>query len=333
MTINYALVFLGEFGYELLNWQGVARKLRAQLGRDAKVIACSRAGMQPFYETADAFVDISALPAYRASTAAGYRVLEEPMERICDEVVGYVLERLPWLSGQRTRFIFSHQAELLEGLTFGTGGIYADLDVENNLFVRIEPDLSEREQIEKELGFTLETDYVLCQGARRDIVVRSQERMPLERLLERLGRRSNVVLLNFDTGRYCDSYSRFEEIPNCVPLSSSTFTRQGCLIHFARTCVFFTEGDFRSHMYVPPFVGHDVFAVAPAAVYRVQGFEGQNTAPIAFWNKQVFRFGGQIRAYSWEDVGRDEQSIDAFVSAVLGGVPERDRGREPAQAG
>jgi hypothetical protein len=314
----FIFAFAGEFGYELFNWQGVVRKLRSLLGDNCRIVACSRAGMQRFYETSNAYLDISSLESYRSSIAAGYTILGVRTDAIKAEVIEYLGKAISWIRDVPVRCVFSFEPQTIEGLRFGDGGIYGNLDAQNNFFTRIEPDLSGRLPIERELGFCLDEPYLLCQTARREIVVRSTDRIPAEQLLTRLAQRIRVVLLNFDTGRTLDSYSAFERIPNCHLLKASTFARQSCLIHHSTACLFFSEGDFRSHIYVPPFMGKDVSVVAPASVYRIVGYGGVSTTPIDFWNRTVFRFGGQIRAYQSESVFCDDTHLDNFANGLVG---------------
>ncbi len=43
--MNYIFAFIGEFGYELFNWQGVVRKWANNYKKDNdKIIICSRKG-------------------------------------------------------------------------------------------------------------------------------------------------------------------------------------------------------------------------------------------------------------------------------------------------
>ena len=63
--MNYVFTFIGEFGYELLNWQGTIRKWANLYKKDDdKVIVCSRRGLQSLYEFADHYIDISNLKSY-----------------------------------------------------------------------------------------------------------------------------------------------------------------------------------------------------------------------------------------------------------------------------
>lgn len=306
--------FLGEFGYELLNWQGVIRKLRSRLPDAVPIVACSRAGMKPFYETTERYIDVSSISSYRDSTAAGYTALGSDLDVLTDDIRRYVIETSPKLD--EAHFVWSNEDTWVEGLRFGGGGIYADLAIENNRFCRIDPALESRGEVEEELGWSLGEPYVLCQTARRDAIIRSTDRVPLEPVIEALGRRMRVLLLNFETGRNLDSYSSFSDRLRCSSLKASDFSRQSCLIHHARACVFFTEGDFRSHLYVPPFLGKDVHAVAPASVYQVVGYGGMSTAPVEFWNQHVFQFGGQILPWASDHICRNGSSLDEFVRRV-----------------
>jgi hypothetical protein len=70
--MNYVFIFLGEFGYELFNWQGVIRKLSLVKKPDDKFICCSRANLHPFYEFADQYIDISNVKSFKNSAACGY---------------------------------------------------------------------------------------------------------------------------------------------------------------------------------------------------------------------------------------------------------------------
>jgi hypothetical protein len=194
--------------------------------------------------------------------------------------------------------------------------IYELLDVGNNYFVRIRPDETLRPVVAERLGWDLSQPFVLCQTRQRRTMQRSPDLLPAEgmqQLLTILGQNMRIVLLSFQTGRWLDSYSAFDELPNCTLYQCRSFPEQAVLASSARHCLFFTEGDFGSHIYVPPFLGRDVTAIAPASVYRL------GTTPIDFWNTHVFTFGGQIHARSAEDVFACETSIKALSAAILAG--------------
>jgi hypothetical protein len=335
----YIFVFLGEFGYELLNWQGVVRKFSSTLSSSEKIICCSRSYVAALYERAWVYIDLAQLPLFRDSVACAYFALH-PADlnvlswrnvwfdhRLKKQLVRFIRTQLPAdredVPFVKPRFVFSSDTVHLNGCTFGChrkryvmgsteGTIYEFLPLGNNVFQSIRPDFSVQQEIERRLGWSLTEPFVLCQTRNRDIVRRSIDEVPKEALIEQLARRMRVVLLSFSTGRYLDSYSAFGEVPGCVLYHCPSFAHQTCLVHFARNCVFFTEGDFGSHIYVPPFLGKTVIAIAPRSVYQL------GTTPIDFWNTRVFRFGGKIVPWVAEEIFRSpsviSQAVDELVS-------------------
>ena len=323
--MNYIFVFLGEFGYELLNWQGVIRKFSKTIDRTKdKIIICTRDGLEPFYEYADKYINISTLSYFKNSVANMYwahnpeinyykfhkEALAQKLpwellskkdlayqKKIKRQIKQFVFNTLNYSFIQKVitkkyKFIFSSDYQEINGLAFGTktmnnAKIYTDLDLNNNEFVKIFAPKGHEQEIEKKLGFQLTEDFILCQTGARNVVKRSKEQVPLE-IVKELSSKTKVVLLDFDTNRKLDSKSEFEQIENCYRYSCSSFREQAVLIANAKYCLFFTEGDFRSHNYLPPFMGKNVYSVAPKTVFEL------GTTPLDFWNKNVFKFNGQI---------------------------------------
>ena len=60
-------------------------------------------------------------------------------------------------------------------------------------------------------------------------------------------------------------------------------------------CGHIAETYFRSHLYLPPMMGKDVHIIAPQDVWNL------HSAPYQFWNKNIFKFGGQIIPHVLED--------------------------------
>lgn len=318
-------VFLGEFGYELFNWQGVVRKLQANRPND-RVVCASRGRVALLYPGAD-YVDIGDVEMFRESVASGYFAVmpDETLPQGAPENAAYDAElrevlrreitarlrdrlgRVGFLRLGRLEFVFSSQRTRIDGCLFGAdrilfgtspleGDIYGRLDLGNNRYERLEADLSRRADLEARLDASLGEPYVLVQTRRRAIWRRSTAVVDDLRIVEALARESPVVLLEFGEIRRDDSYSSFEGGAGVRRISVSGFAEQSCLVHHARSCVFLTEGDFGSHIYVPPFLGRDVHAVAPRDVYDL------GTTPIAFWNESVFRFGGSIHPIVAEEL-------------------------------
>lgn len=338
--MNYIFVFLGEFGYELLNWQGVIRKFSKTIDRNNnKIICCTRKGLESFYEFADKYIDISELSYFKNSVANMYwahnpdincfkkhkEVTEGklPWELFSKkdityqnlmkkQIIEYVTDKLnigllEKIFKYNVKFIFSSDYQTINGLNFGTNNlssprIYSDLDINNNEFIKTLPTYKNIKEIEAKLGFSLNEKYILYQTGARQIVTRSKNTINEHEILDKISKEYNikVVLLNFDTGRNLDSKSEFK-INDFTTFNCNSFEEQSVLIANANACIFLTEGDFRSHNYIPPFMGKNVLSIAHKSVFEL------NTTPIDFWNKNVFKFGGQIIPIIYEKIGNTEE--------------------------
>jgi len=308
----YVFTFLGEFGYELFNWQGVIRKFAAAIAPGDAIVCCSRARVYPLYEKADLYVDISEAPIFKRSRACCYSATigagapGRGVNRAFDAALraslrSFISNRIravrpEWIGPDRElMFIFSSRKTAVGGFVFGCDAdriedeadIGDGLEVANNCYARISPDLGIRCEVERRAGFNLSEPYVLVQMRQRRVGPASAL-LPVAEIVNILGQQTRVVRLSFETGRLLDSFSRFDTQAGCVDYPARSFPEQACLIHFAARCVFLTEGDFGSHTYVPPFMGRDVLAIAPRSVYE----PWRNV--IDFWNRDVFRFGGQL---------------------------------------
>ncbi len=335
----YVFVFQGEFGFELLNWQGVVRKFAGTTGPEDKIVCCSRANLYPLYETAGEFLDISEVPLFKRSRASAYWGIFSPAELPRTRLLGQFKEKSLKLlmirqlkqfilahstiiraaPDQPVRFVFSARTSRLNGCLFGWSrrdgvmDIYDLLDVQNNLYRRIEADLSVRARVEERLGWSLDRPFLLIQTRKRDASTAqpSAETMPDEQLIRALSGQVRTVLLSFDTGRWLDSRSEFGGAAGCFHYACRSFPEQACLIHFARHCLFLTEGDLGSHIYVPPFLGRDVTAVAPLAIFELE------SAPLDFWNEQVFRFGGQVFPVAAESIFSSAAALTQFSHNLI----------------
>ena len=373
----YIFVFTGEFGFELLNWQGTVRKFASTISSEDYIVCCSRAQVYPLYKSAARYIEISEVESFKKSRAREYMVVsdaDEPISIIRTPLCNYRvntdirtlvlqdLEEDKILKYGPYRFIFSSEKTILHGCNFGInqyaslggiliqkihryarktlpvgqeileqfklflakqldglyhrgdGEIYASLNCNNVIFSKIEADLSCKSSVEEKLGWKLAEPFILCQARQRTISAPSQEEIPIRELaylIRTLAGKVKVVLLSFHTGRWLDSYSQFETTSGCSLYHCTSFPEQACLIHFAGHCVFFTEGDFGSHIYVPPLMGKNVTAVAPQTVFQ------QESAPIEFWNQYIFQFGGQILPKTTEEIFSSPKNIHAAVDGIL----------------
>ena len=320
--MNYAFVFLGEFGYELFNWQGLVRKFKTVCSSEDIIIIGGRTGMDIWYPYADIFIDISEVPHYKASRADSYTAYEinspykiESEDEIKASVHAYIEEKLQAFKLGRVEFIFSSDLNLIKGVHFGQWpkffNIYGGEGHKQNLFAKIDYDSPElKKDLENRLQINLSEPYILIQGRKRDIVIRSTHLVPIELLIEKLSEKIPVVILNFNTGRAWDSRSQISA-KNCRVLKTASAHEQAILIKHAAECIFATENDFGSHIYVPPFMGRDVLAIAGADVYKI------GTTPINFWNNEIFKFGGKILPFVSEKIFSSEGSLNGFCDYVF----------------
>ena len=321
--MNYVFVFLGEFGYELFNWQGLVRKFKTTCSPEDKIIIGGRTGMDIWYPYADIFIDISADPFYKASRADGYFAYDintpyrtDSQDAIKASVQAYIAEKLKSFNLERPEFIFSSDLNLINGVHFGMWekffNIYGGEGHKQNFYAKNDYDSAElKNDLETRLQINLSEPYILIQGRKRDIVIRSKHVVPTELLVEKLAEKIPVVVLNFNTGRAWDSRSEIAGGKNCRVLKTFSAHEQAILIKHAADCVFTTENDFGSHIYVPPFMGRDVLAIAGADVYKI------GTTPIDFWNGEIFKFGGQILPFVSEEIFASDATLNGFCEIIL----------------
>jgi tRNA A-37 threonylcarbamoyl transferase component Bud32 len=327
----YVFVFLGEFGFEVLNWQGVVRRFARRLPPSSSIVVGGRRGLQPFYESASQYVEIDDVEAYRASHAAAYFAMAPGESRrhrppteaqfrydldLRGAIEAHVRSQLE-PDGRRVEFVFSSELNAYEDCVFGAdprfygtrayhGSIYRSLDLANNEFRRLEPDEEVRAEVEARLGFGLDEPYVFVQSRRRTIGPQSGGSLDATELVAELARRVRVVHLSFDSGRHLDSGSAGVGADGVVEYQASSFREQSCLMAHAQRCLLLTEGDLGSHTYLPPLLGKDAYVVASRAVFE------RKSAPVDFWNRNVFRFGGQMIPLPSEDL----QSPDELERAA-----------------
>ena len=316
---TFVFIFTGEFGYELLNWNGVVRKwVQENKQEDDTIVVCSRKGLELIYEMADYYIDISDIDSYKNSIADCYCsfVRDESNNIIRNgwhqqDIFNTIKQVIDNSKFQNVTYIYSPVKTLMNGCLFGDGGIYGPeresagrLNLSNNKYVKFKPDLKVQDNIENELHINLNEPYILCQTAARDIVKRDKTKLHIDEFIISLSKRMPVICLGFDVNKKLNSKSTFNiQSENVILYNANTLNEQSCLIEKSKHCVFFSEGDFRSHMYVPAFFGKSVTAVATEAVFNsVSAFPGMTNAPIDFWNKNVWNFGGEIKPLYYEHI-------------------------------
>jgi len=321
----YVFTFIGEFGYELLNWQGTLRKwVKENKKEEDEIVVCSRKGLDLMYEFADYYLDISQLDSIQnvvADCYTSYVFLDgtgphldrkywkatrtgEHIDAIKKEVMNLVVDSSQ--SESEIKWIWSCDYEDLDGCLFGLerpggqGGIYNvshnKLNLDNNEYIKLPvfENKKIRSRIEDDLGFSLDEDYILCQTGFREGYELSKVRIDHDKIIDELKKECKVVLMDFKTFRLHDSFSKFDS--NYKTIQVSNIKEQSVLISNAKRCVFFTEGHLRSHTYLPPMFGKDVEIVAAKEMFSF------SEAPLDFWNENVFKFGGKMIAKPYEEI-------------------------------
>jgi hypothetical protein len=335
-------VFLGEFGYEIFNWQGVVRKFANSLPKTSRIVVAGRRGLEAFYESASHYIDISDFEAYRNSVAAAYFAIPPDMQQrgspyTAEEIefdghIKYEIRRhvsrvltssLGW--NGKIEFVFSSSLTAFPGCVFGVdrmyygsrvhvGSIYSHFEwlLRNNTFKKIGYDEGLCGEIGRKLGFSLSEPYVLVQKRSRKIGPQFGVNIDESEFVWVLQGKVKVVLLSFNTGRTLDSESSIRSrLENCVNYGVSSFGEQSCLIAHAKKCVFITEGDLGSHTYLPPLLGKDVYVIASRDVLS------KPSAPISSWNEWVFRFGGKMIPLEVESVLASREAMVRTVKKIL----------------
>jgi hypothetical protein len=335
---TYVFIFLGEFGYELMNWQGVVRKFSTSISKSSSIVIGTRHGMEAFYESADQVINLCDCSDYKESFAGGYFAKPKGMPRrqfppsdeelffqnkLKKTIIQYIDARI---NNRRSKveFIFSCDLNIIDNCHFGVdrryyprstlnGAIYRQLSGANNIFAKIKHDEGFRASLEERLGFALSEPYLLVQTRNRLVGPQSGRGFDPMPLLQELAKKIKTVVLGFDSQRFMDSGSKLNTSDRMYQLDVRSFKEQSCLIHYAQRCLFITEGDLGSHTYLPPMMGKDVYVLASSGVFE------RDSAPINEWNKSIFSFGGQMLRVDAERVLHDHVQICEFAALILSG--------------
>lgn len=312
--MDYVFIFIGEFGYELFDWVAKVNELTAKLKKnypDSSIVVGGRKGLNILYDNFDFYVDISEVSLYKESVASGYFArlssddnLLSPNNLLFNELLKAQVQRFIIANLVNEfpnnkdlfsyKFIFSSNINVVQGVKLGQdpyikwNNIYNEDVLINNKFKKIDGDKinefevpSATRELVKSLG---KKNYILVQSRRREVVVRSSTRINEKKLIDNLSINHNIILINFDTGRKFDSKSDLKKFDSSkvINIECNSFIEQCYLILNSKLPVFLTEGDFGSHIYVPPFLGVNVIAIAPSNIYNI------GTTPIKFWNNKIF---------------------------------------------
>jgi len=329
--VNYIFTMIGEFGYEVLNWHGVVRKWALYNKKEGDTITiCSRNGLELFYDFADNFVNLSQFDSFNKTITDCYEAYIVPngdvetlprkewviqrhgkhIQDIKDDVTLYINNMI---SGEK-RFIWSFEFEEIDGFHFGKqqlvyGGIYdpnliakgefgAPLRIEENLYNQIKLDSfmdETKEKIQEKVDIDLDEPFIFTQTAfRTGYDLRSTVEIDHENLFKGLKDKYPILFLDFKSGRKLDSFSNFDGYQT---YSTNNLKEQLVLMSLSKYNILTSEGDYRSHFYLPCFVGKDSHVIAANDIMN-----RLSATSCDFYNEYVFTFGGHIKNYVYEDV-------------------------------
>jgi len=302
--------FLGEFGYELLNWQGKIAHL-AKKFPDLNIVIAGRRATSVLYPQAISYFSIDYLPRYKASNARGYfaSISNSQISLALDSMFSIVLRmqirKAFRNSGQSTshaqvRWIFSDKETWIEGVQFGANrflfgrtsalnvgsyrdSIYGDIDLYGN---DIKP-------LRRKSNLT-ESTSILIMRANRDLISRDSKRVDVEDVVMGLSTSFPVSLMQFESSRSNDTVGTFPgSLSKLFPVFKvETLEDQIEIVSRHRLCIFLSDGDLRSHTYIPPLCGKHVIVIT------TQGIVDQ-TSYVHLWNEKIFRFGGAMHLIAW----------------------------------
>ena len=158
--LNYVFIFLGEFGYELLNWQGAIRKFH-QENPDINIICVGRRGTDILYPYAT-YIPLSHIPCYQNSISSVYSA--QVGEACKNNIKNYIKE---FLNTDKVKFIFSNNKGVsIDKVKFCEGGIYDTLPIHKNIYTQLHIKESEKPYYSNK--FTLPPKFILIQRAIRN---------------------------------------------------------------------------------------------------------------------------------------------------------------------
>lgn len=319
---KFVFIFLGEFGYELLDWQGKVKYFQKKYPK-AHVISVSRDSSRYLYESCKTFFGLDHLGIYLNSTADSYFARSKPgPPKIIKELffsarINRCIKReiRTIFPEKRLKFIFSNRTSYIDGVRFGANmllhgknvqsteygpGIYFELKSEGNDIQLSSENLKQPE--------TKKHPYLLFMTARREIHKKDSEVINENDYLKSIQNLEiDTILLEFGSNRAHDTIGSFKNVQNDYRFSRvrvESLYEQLKFLANATACIFFSEGDLRSLTYLPPLIGKDVYIVCSQNIATLKY--------IQYWNEEIFCFGGKMR-FILNNVGSFQTAINEIL--------------------
>lgn len=302
-------VFTGEFGYELLNWQGKIRKFAKQ-NPDAKLIAVSKQACELLYrDSTSLFLPLDDAEVYKKSYADRYfshassYKYKNVFTEIFDSLWAIIFRRKiksylksNWPTSReypdRPKYVFSDSVNNFDDIKFGAArtrfsrffwgnpeDIYTSLPVQDNIYINLQQNLSSDELVSANNATHSDLPIMIIQTAARDRIIRSTDDIDEDSVIKEISSIWNVILLEYRSTRYSDTQGIFEN-NTYQKIQIENLAQQIAVMSCASVCVSFTHGDFRSNTYVPAFAGMKSIVITDESTL-------QNSA-VEFWNDHVF---------------------------------------------
>lgn len=329
MGKTLVFVFTGEFGYELLNWHARIRKFVSN-NPDVDYIVCSTKAVKALYPESYRFIELDSLYLFKNGIADTYFVRRMGFKKddLFDTLIAilrrlqikrYVKQKIT-LKSSEIKFIFSDQYNVINNQKFGAtrwaprffifrkrrfDSIYDSLPYEENEYQKLTPSSEAIEWAKnslKNLGVT--QNFIVLQTADRRHFLKKRRLQPKSsHLIEHLRENLPIVEIEFLSIRITDtlSVSDNRQVIHCENLDS-----QIAIISMAKFAIFFSDGDFRSLNYVPPFAGKNVYSINSSSIV--------SNSAINLWNEKVFKFGGSCIPLTLESIIWDRDFLENLVN-------------------
>ncbi len=328
-------VFLGEFGYELLNWQGRIRKFKKECPKEY-LVSASRGQCEILYrDSAEYFVSLSSIPSYKESIADRYfchrknyqfnNIFSEVLDSFQAVLVRRNLrqeikEELQVIGVKKSKlkFVFSDKVTTIGKYKFGAprsrfarvrwgrpDDIYNELPSGENDYIDLRENLIEIDFKKNKMVEDHSRKVALIQRAERTRIIRVDNFIDENIYLEEIAKSHEVILLDYTSNRFADTQGKFAStlFPH---IEIESLGEQVALFSKSDLNVNFIHGDFRSNTYVAAFCGKKSFVITPSELY--------NRDYIDKWNDEVF--SGEIVPFVYSSDSEVSDLLDFINNSI-----------------
>jgi hypothetical protein len=328
-------VFLGEFGYELLNWQGRIRKFKKEFPEEF-LVSASRGQCEILYrDSTEYFMSLSSIPSYQGSIADRYFChsknyqLDNIFSEILDSFQALLIRRnlrleikrelqVIGVKNRNLKFIFSDKVTRCGRYKFGAprsrfarvrwgspDDIYKGLPSGENDFIDLRENLIEKDFKKNKMIENQNRKVALIQKAKRTRIIRIDNFIDEDIYLEEIAKSYEVVLLDYSSSRFADTQGKFTStvFPH---IEIESLGEQVALFSKSDLNINFIHGDFRSNTYVAAFCGKKSFVITPSELYDREYIDK--------WNDEVF--SGEIVPFVYSSDSKVSDLLDFINNSI-----------------